>query len=255
MRNQTVIGTLRMASASTKQLLRSSEVITTMLVFPVALLVMLALFSRLRWESPAGAVALIDFWVTGLGVLSVALGNGHAFLSTIATYKAGGVLKRISVTPISPAQLILGEVIPRTAMGMVTIIAFLAVGRALGAKVRLEPGIVAVVPVMVMVTATGLSVAFVIAGLTRTPQDANALDSAVSFPLYLFTGAMFPLAAFPGWLEQAARFIPYTGLIATVRGIVIYGRPLTDFGPELAIAAAWMALLLVAAARAYRFVR
>jgi ABC-2 type transport system permease protein len=243
-----------MASASTKQLLRSSEVITTMVVFPGALLVILALFSDLRWESSGGAVPLIDFWVTGMGVLAVALGNGHAFLSTIANYKAGGVLKRLSVTPVSPAQLILGEVIPRTALGMVTIIAFLAVGQALGANIRLEPGIVAVVPVMVMVTVIGLSVAFVIAGLTRTPQNANALDSSISFPLYLFTGAMFPLAAFPGWLAAAARFIPYTGLIATVRGIVIEGRPLTDFGPELAIAAAWMALLFVAAAQAYRFV-
>jgi ABC-2 type transport system permease protein len=247
-------GTLRIASASTKQLLRSSEVLTTMVVFPAALLVILALFHNLRWESPAGAVPLIDFWVTGMGVLAVALGNGHAFLATIANYKAGGVLKRLSVTPVSPAQLILGEVIPRTAMGMVTIIAFLAVGRALGADLRLELGILAVVPVMVIVTVTGLSVAFVIAGLTKTPQNANALDSSISFPLYLFTGAMFPLAAFPGWLEQAARVIPYTGLIATVRGIAIQGRPLTDFGPELAIAAGWMVLLLVGAARAYRFV-
>jgi ABC-type uncharacterized transport system permease subunit len=64
---------------------------------------------------------------------------------------------------------------------------------------------------------------------------------------------MFPLAAFPGWLQEAARFFPYTGLVATVRGIAIQGRPLTDFGPELAIAAAWLALLFVAAARAYRF--
>lgn len=247
-------GTLRMAFASTKQLLRSSEVITTMVVFPGALLVILALFSKLRWESSAGTVPLIDFWVTGMGVLAVALGNGHGFLAAIANYKAGGVLKRLSVTPISPAQLILGEVIPRTAMGMVTIIGFLAVGRALGADVRLDPGVLAVVPVMVMVTVTGLSVAFVIAGLSKTPQNANALDSSISFPLYLLTGAMFPLAALPGWLADAARFIPYTGLITTVRGIAIEGRPITDFGPELAIAGAWMALLFVAAARAYRFV-
>jgi ABC-2 type transport system permease protein len=250
-----MIGTARMVSASTKQLLRSSEVITTMVVFPAALLAILALYPNLRWRSPAGTVPLIDFWVTGMGVLAVALGNGHAFLATIANYKAGEVLQRLSVTPISSAQLILGEVIPRTVMGMLTMIAFFAVGRALGAHIRLEAGIVVVVPVIVMVTITGLSVAFVIAGLTRSPQNANALDSSISFPLYLFTGAMFPLAAFPGWLEAIARFIPYAGLITTVRGIVIEGRPLTDFGSELAIAAAWMVLLFVAATRAYRFVK
>ncbi len=247
-----MIGTLRLAAASSKQLLRSSEIIATMIVFPAALLMVVALFSKLQWESPQGAVPLIDFWVTGMGVLAVALGNGHAFLATIATYKAGGVLKRISVTPISPPQLILGEVLPRTIMG--TIGGFFAAGKTLGADIRLEPGIVAVVPVMAMVTVTGLSAAFVIAGLTSTPQNANALDSSISFPLYLFTGAMFPLAAFPTWLQETARFLPYTGLIATVRGIALHGRPLSDFGPELAIATAWMGLLLAAAVRAYRFV-
>ena len=57
------------------------------------------------------------------------------------------------------------------------------------------------------------------------------------------------------WLAEAARFLPYTGLIATVRGIAIQGRPLTDFGPELLVGAAWMALLFLAAVRAYRFAR
>lgn len=250
-----IIGTWRLAVASTKQLLRSREFFVTMVVFPSSLLLVTKLFSELKWQSAGEAVGLMELWITGMGVLGVALGNGHAFLATISTYKAGGVLKRVSVTPISPGQFILAEVVPRTLMGMITIVGFLAAGSAFGAKIQLEAGILAVLPVMVMVTATGLSIAFMIAGLTKSPQNANALDSAVSFPLYLFTGAMFPLASFPDWLEQIVNFIPYTGLIATVRGIVIYGRPLTDFGLELAIAGAWMAVIFAGAARAYRFIK
>jgi ABC-2 type transport system permease protein len=250
-----MIGTLRMASAVTRQLLRSSEIFSTMVVFPGALLVVLALFSNLRWESSEGAVPLMDFWITGMGVLAVALGNGHAFLATMANYKAGGVLKRISVTPISPAHFILGELLPRTVMGIVTFVGFLLVGRALGAGIRLQVGVIDVVPVIMMIIFTGLAIAFAIAGLTSTPQNANALDSSLNFLLYLFTGAMFPLAAFPGWLEDLARFLPYTGRIVTVRGIAIHRQRLADFGPELAIAGAWIALLLLSATRAYRFVK
>lgn len=65
---------------------------------------------------------------------------------------------------------------------------------------------------------------------------------------------MWPLAAFPDWLQQLAHLIPYTGLIAAVRGIVLAGQPLTAFGPELAIGLAWLVVLLAAATRAYRFV-
>ena len=250
-----VAGTVRLASASTRQLLRSSEVWATLLAFPAALLAILWLFSRLRFEFGQQNVLLIDFWVTGLGVLGVALGNTHAFLATISTWKAGGVLKRISVTPITPGRLIVGELVPRATLGMIALVAFLVAGNALGANIRLGAELLAVLPVMVMVTFTGLSVAFIIAGITATPQNANALDTAVAWPLYLVTGATFPLAAFPAWLEDIARFVPYTGLIATVRGIVLDGRPLIDFGSELAIGAIWIAILLLAAARAYRFVK
>lgn len=248
-------GTMRLAAASNRQLLRSSEVWATMLAFPGALLGILWLFSGLRFEFANEWVQLIDLWVTGIGVLGVALGNTHAFLANIATWKAGGVIKRISVTPITSGQFIMGEVIPRAALGMVAVIVFLAAGRALGADVRLGTELLSVLPVMVMVTITGLSVAFIIAGITKTPQNANALDTAASWPLYLLTGAMFPLAAFPSWLQALAQYIPYTGLIATVRGLVLESRPLTDFASELAIGALWIGVFLWGASRAYRFVR
>jgi ABC-type multidrug transport system permease subunit len=249
-------GTIRLAGASSKQVMRSSELWATMLLFPGVLLGLLWLFSELRFEFAGQDVFLIDIWVTGLGVLGVALGNGHAFLATISTWKAGGVLKRISVTPITPGQLIIGEVIPRAVVGMITIVGFLAAGNALGANLTLGAVELAkLVPVMVMVTFTGLGVAFTVAGTTKNPQNANAMDTAVNWPLYLFTGAMFPLAAFPSWLEEIALFIPYTGLITTVRGIVIESRPLTDFGSELTIGLVWIVILMWTAARTYRFVK
>ncbi len=250
-----MVATLRLAWASTKQLLRSREPLFSMVVYPGLLLALLALFSTLQLETSQGSTSLMDVWVTGMGILIVALGNGHAFLASIATYKSTGVLRRIAVMPVSPAQLIVGEVIPRAAMGMVTVVAFLTLGRSLGADIHVGPNLLAVVPLIALVTATGLSVAFVIAGLTRSPQDANALDSYLSFPLYLYTGAMWPLAAFPHWLQRVAHVLPYTGLIATLRGVALDGQPLTAFGPELTIGVIWLGLFLMAATRAYRFVQ
>ena len=250
-----MFATLRLTVASTKQLLRSREFIFTMVVYPALSLVLLALFRSLQLETSQGSTSLTNLWITGWLILLVALGNGHAFLALIATYKSTGVLKQLSVMPVSPAQLITAEVIPRATMGILTFVAVLVVGRMLGATVRLGPQLLALVPVLAVITAIGLSVAFVIAGLAKSPQDANALDNYVSFPLYLFTGAMLPLAAFPDWLQRIAHVIPYTALIETVRGVALDGRPLTAFGPELAVAGVWLVLLGVLATRAYRFVR
>lgn len=250
-----MIATARLAWASTKQLFRSREVLFSMLVYPGLFLILLVLFSRLQLETNHGSIPFMDVWVTGAALLVVGLGNGHAFLALIATYKATGVLKRIAVMPVSPAQLIVGEVIPRAAMGMLTVVAFLAIARAVGAHIRLGPQLLPVVALVAIVVVTGLSVSFVIAGLTKSPQDANALESYINFPLYLFTGAMWPVAAFPLWLQHAVQVIPYTGLIAAARGVLLEGQPLTNFGSELAVAAVWLGLLFMVATRAYRFVR
>lgn len=58
-----------------------------------------------------------------------------------------------------------------------------------------------------------------------------------------------------GGCERTAEFLPYTGLIQTIRGLTVHGQTLGDFGPELAIGAAWMAVLFVAATRTYRFTK
>jgi ABC-2 type transport system permease protein len=245
-------GTQRLTAATTKMEVRSREVIGQVLG-PLGLLVLLALLQQLDFRIGAEGVSVLDFMATGMGVLAVTLGNTHTFLATVATYKSTGVLKRVAVTPMSRAALVIAEVAPRVLTGLLGILVFLAAGAALGADIRFTAHIWGVLPVAVMATVTGLSWAFVVAGVTRNPQNANALDTFVMMPLFLFSGAMFPLSAFPGWLERLAEFVPYAGLLQTVRGIALGGEPITSFGPELAVGAGWIAVLLAVAVRTYRF--
>lgn len=250
-----VTGTLRMTAASTKQLWRAPDVLVGTALLPMAFLAMIGLFKNLTFETAQSSIGMVNLLVTGLGLLMVSISGGHVFLAAIATYKATGVLRRISVTPVSPVSLILGEVIPRVVMALVLIVAFFAVGSVFGADIVVAPALVGLLPVTLLSTGIALSWAFVIAGSTKTPANANAMDTFTMFPMFLFTGAMFPLDAFPGWLENAAHAIPYTGLIEATRGITLRSAPVTDFGPELAIGAGWLILMLALAARAYRFTR
>lgn len=248
-------GTLRMTAASTKQLARSPDVVVGSALLPMAFLAMIGLFKSLTFETSGSSIDMVNLLVTGLGLLMVSISGGHVFLAAIATYKATGVLKRISVTPVSPLSLILGEVIPRVVMALVLIVAFFTVGSVFGADIVIDPALGGLLPVTLLSTGIALSWAFVIAGVTRTPANANALDTFTMFPLFLFTGAMFPLDAFPEWPEAAAHVIPYTGLIEATRGITLRTQPVTDFGVELAIGAAWLVVMLALAARSYRFVK
>lgn len=245
-------GALRMTAASAKQLVRSRDVLIAALVVPLVVLGILALFADLDFGIGHGAIGLTELMITGAGVLMVAGGNNHAFVSEIATYKATGVLKRITVTPISPSSLIIGQVVPRVVIGVALTVGYLAVAAALGTGIDLGSQVLAVVAVALMITVTFLLWGFFVAGVTKTPMNANAVDTFTMFWVFMLNGAMFPLDAFPGWLAATAEYLPTTGLIQTMRGITLHGHSLTDFGPELAISAAWLAVLAVAAARTYR---
>jgi ABC-type multidrug transport system permease subunit len=248
-------GTLRMTAASTKQIWRAPDVLVSTALLPMAFLAMIGLFKNLTFETSQSSIDMVNLMVTGLGLLMVSMSEGHVFLAGIATYKATGVLKRISVTPVSPVILILGEVIPRVVRALLLVVAFFAVGSLFGADILIGPQLLGLLPVALLSTGIALSWAFVIAGTTASPANANAMDTFTMFPMFLFTGAMFPLDAFPSWLETAAHAIPYTGLIEATRGITLRAQPVTDFGPELAIGAGWLILLLALAARAYRFTK
>lgn len=248
-------GALRMTIASSKQLLRARDVLVAALVVPLVTLGILTLFGDLDFDTGQQAIGFTELMVTGAGIMIVAVGNTHAFVAEVADYKAAGVLKRIAVTPISMVSLIIGQVVPRIAIGVGFSASYLAVA-GLGTDIELDPAAVLnVLPVVLIVTVTGLAWGFYVAGATKTPMNANAVDTFAGFWIMLFNGAMFPLAAFPGWLERAADYFPYTGLIQAIRGITLEGQTLADFGPELAISGAWTALLFVAATRTYRAIK
>lgn len=247
-------GALRMTLSSSKQLLRGRDVLVAAVVVPVVTLGILALFADLDFDTGQTVIGLPELMITGAGIMMVAAGNTHAFVSEIATYKATGVLKRIAVTPISRVSFIIGEVAPRIAIGVTVSIGYLALG-ALTTDIELGPQTAGVLLVVLMITVTSLTWGFFVAGFTKTPMNANALDTFAMFWIFMLNGAMLPLAAFPTWLESTADYLPYTGLIQTVRGITVHGQTLADFGPELAIGAAWMTVLFVAATRTYRFTK
>jgi ABC-type multidrug transport system permease subunit len=97
-------------------------------------------------------------------------------------------------------------------------------------------------------------VAFVIAGLTPNPQTASNVGQTVTFLLFALTGAILPIEALPGALPEIVPYaVPHTALIEAVRGIALTGAPITQYGTEVLVGAAWLAVALIIATFAYRF--
>lgn len=247
-------GTLRMTVAATKHLVRGKDVLIAALVVPLVVLGILALFADLDFDLGPQSIGFTELVITGAGVMMVAGGNNHAFVSEISGYKATGVLKRMATTPVSSSSLIIGQVVPRVPLGVTLTFGYLVVGAVLGVDIELGSSqVLGLLLALLTVAITFQTWGFFVAGYTKSPMNANGLDTFTMFFLFMLNGSMFPLEAFPTWLERIAEYLPTTGLIQIIRGITVHGQTLADFGPELAISGAWMVILAVAATRSYRF--
>ncbi|HEY5987600.1 MAG TPA: ABC transporter permease [Streptosporangiaceae bacterium] len=245
---------LRLVVASTKMFLRSPDVLLAAVLLPGVYVALIQLLRRLDFVVHAVTIGAAGFMAVGVATGLVAFVNEHTAVAAAATYKATGTLQRIAVTPLRPATFIAAHAIPRVAAALVESVVVLVVVRALGIHLHLGLGLLAALPLVLLMTLIALSLGFAIAGHARTAQGANQLDTFLGGPVFLLSGAFFPITGFPDWLRQAAEYaIPYTAPMEAIRGILSQGQSLDHFPRQLAVGVVWLVLAAALAARTYRF--
>lgn len=114
--------------------------------------------------------------------------------------------------------------------------------------------------VMVLVAVELAAVGVVFAWRTSSVQGFHAVMNLLLMPLWLLSGAFFPVSAAPGWLAAVMQVNPLTFALAALRGALYSSAPASDaaatglpaFAPALAVTVAVAAaafLLAVVMAR------
>lgn len=238
--------------ASTKMMLRSRGVVFVMVAIPAYVLLYGLL--DVEWRVGEQRTDLFDFVLPGLAAFVAA----HLLLDTVvavgATYKARGVLTRLAVTPVSAPLLVAMQMVTYTVLGVLSGAAMLLAGGLAGAHVEITFNLLWLIPLFAVLMFTNMGLAFVIAGLMPNPGSANQLSNGLGMPLMFLSGAMLPLSSLPGALPDIAEIaIPFASLIEAIRGVVLDGASITQYGTQVLIGVAWAVVMLALATRVYRF--
>jgi ABC-2 type transport system permease protein len=195
----------------------------------------------------------LEYFFPGTVVLVVLF---TAIFSTISIIedRREGFLQSVLVAPVSRAGIVLGKVAGGSSLALLQATAFLALAPLAGihlsvASVALSFGALA----LVSFALTSLGV--VVAWPMSSTQGFHAVMMLVLMPMWLLSGAFFPLSGGPTWLVWTMRANPLTYGVALFRHALYEGAPSTDalpsaassLGVTLAFAAAafGMALFLV----------
>jgi len=153
-----------------------------------------------------------------------------------------GTLEQIIVSPIRPIEFILGKTIPFFLIGFADVALVTLVG-VLWFRIPFlgDPLIMLLGASLFLLAALGLGL--LLSTLSRTQQQAFALNFFIVNPLFILSGFIFPIAAMPKVLQWITLVNPLRYFLVIIRAEFLKGVGAAVLWPELAA----MALLAVTA--------
>lgn len=177
---------------------------------------------------------LIGKSLPGMRVADVLpVGAGVTYLAIIGVFGAGvGLASMVEARTLASFRFRPGGVGGVVSAYTVVLIGLALIGFALSVVVltagwdaRTAARPIAVVPAALLGALAFCSLGALIASFSASPRSAQAVCSALFFPVLFLSGALIPLDAFPSALASFAKLLPGYHLDELLSGIWLTGQP------------------------------
>jgi ABC-2 type transport system permease protein len=163
----------------------------------------------------------LDYFYPGTLIMIVLFTSIFTMMSVIEDRKEGFLLS-VLVAPVPRSAIVLGKVLGGTTLSAVQGMIFLIFAPFAG--VHLDPVQVLLVAVVVFLVSFSLTaLGFAIAWPMDSSQAFHGIVNLFLIPLWLLSGALFPLAGASGWIRVIMRLNPLTYGVEALRGLLYPG--------------------------------
>ncbi len=160
---------------------------------------------------------------------------------TVVREREIGTLEQLMVTPLRPAELILGKTLPVALIAGVqfTLVMLVAI---FWFDIPFRGSLPALIAAAFIYIVSGLSFGLLISTLARTLQEALIVMFLVLLPAIILSGFMFPIFTMPEPFQWLTLVNPIRHFLEIVRPVFLKGYGVAELWPQ------YIALLLIAAA-------
>jgi ABC-2 type transport system permease protein len=144
-----------------------------------------------------------------------------------------GTLEQIMVTPIRPAEFILGKTLPFFLIGLFDVSLIGTVG-SLWFQVPFRGQILVLLAGAVLFLLCMLGVGLLISTVSATQQQAMVTSFFFIMPAITFSGFGFPINTMPQWLQYLTYLSPLRYFLVVLRGTFLKGVGLSILWPQMA---------------------
>ena len=194
----------------------------------------------------------IDFLIPGIVSMSIMQMGIFGVAFSFVALKKRGILRRLSVTPVSPNDFVVAQIITRLAVVMLQICLMVGIGM-LFLHLHFVGNIVSIFVIGILGALVFLGVGFTIAGVSRSEDQVAPLANIVAMPMILLSGVFFSRANLPGIIHVITGFFPLTYFTDSMRAVAIDGASLLDVGWNLVGLVLWGIVTSLLAIRFFRW--
>ena len=168
----------------------------------------------------------LDYFYPGALIMIVLFTSIFTMMSVIEDRKEGFLLS-VLVAPVSRSAIVLGKVLGGTTLATIQGLIFLAFAPLVGVHLSIASFLLVVLTVF-LVSFALTALGFVIAWPMDSTQAFHAIINLFLIPLWLLSGAMFPLSGASVWLRVVMRINPLTYGVEALRSL-LYPASVTEF--------------------------
>jgi ABC-2 type transport system permease protein len=121
-------------------------------------------------------------------------------------------------------------------------------------RVKIIGNPIEILAILVLGTATFISLGTIIGALARTTESANNFASVLTVPLAFISDAYIPIDRFPHAVASALRLLPSTQFIEIFRAVSTAGASLSAYGWWIVALIAWTIAGTFVSAKTFRWV-
>lgn len=131
-----------------------------------------------------------------------------------------GFLKEVMVAPISRSSVAIGKAFGGSSVAMIQAVVILLFAPLVGVSLSFLT-IVAVIPLMFLISFSITSMGIALAAKMQSMEGFQMIMNFLIMPLFVLSGAMFPLDRLPEWLRFLTRIDPLTYGVDALRGLML----------------------------------
>jgi len=176
-----------------------------------------------RSGNAAGQQHYLDYFYPGALIMIVLFTSIFTMMSVIEDRKEGFLLS-VMVAPVPRSSIVLGKVLGGTTLSAIQGLIFLLFAPFVGVHMTLISFLLVVV-VVFLVSFALTALGFAIAWPMDSSQAFHAIINLFLIPLWLLSGALFPLSGASGWLRLLMHLNPLTYGVEALRGLLYPESP------------------------------